>query len=239
VLTGSGPLHPAVPVPSAPTASPSRSPVPPDKGAQPWSVAMVARDDRTVTVYSGAARCQLLFSPTARVTVQDAQQVVIAVHGTVTAAPDCASSGDAVPVTVELPTALGGRALSDAAGTGVAVYHQRDLPDVEAAGWQPFTTEWSTGDTSWRQGYNGPAGSEIDLVAGPAAALGGTGNASGQGLTVKLGTREGTVVSLAQDGWRVRWQVDGVPYSLEFIPAEGGHFSRDQFTGLLAGLHWS
>jgi hypothetical protein len=154
---------------------------------------------------------------------------------------DCTSSGTALPVTVTLPAALGTRTLYDAAtigavptgvGTNVAVYHERDLPDVEASGWSPFSTQWQTGDKIWRQGYNGPNGSELQLVAGV------TGNASGQGPTVKLGTHDGTLIGLAQDQWQVRWQVDGVVYSLEYLPSEGGQFSRDQFTGLLAGLHW-
>ncbi len=248
VVSGSGPLHPAAPLPSpstSPSMSPttSRSPVPPDKSALPWSVALVARDDQNIVVYSGTTRCHELSGPTARVTVQDAQQVVIAVHGQVLDGADCSSSGWAVGVMVSLPAALGSRTLYDAAGTNVAVYHERDLPDLEATGWRPFGTLWPTGDHTWRQGYNGPGGSEIDLTAGPSGTDDGSGhithNGTVPGPTVKLGTRQGTLVDLKQGQWRVDWQVDGVPFSLEYVPSEGGGFSQDQFTELLAALHWS
>jgi hypothetical protein len=215
---------------------PSSSPAPP---ALPWASAMVSRDERTVTVYAGATGCRDLVESRAEVTSQDAGRVVIAVYGRVVDAGDCSTAGQAVPVVVHLPADLGPRAVRDAAGGSHPTYYERNLPDLAASGWEPYGTTWSAADTFWSEGFNGPNGSSISLSAKPAPQ--GPHSMPPIVTTVDVGGHKGSVSGEARKGlsWSVYWSADGVRYSLQFLPAEGGAFTLNQFTHLLKTLKWS
>jgi hypothetical protein len=225
--------------PGGPSRGPSTRPTPPplsaDPAARPWFSALVARDDRTITVYSGVARCHELVQPRTKVTVQDAEQVVIGVYARVADAADCTTAGMDVPLVVTLSAPLGSRLLRDAAGESVPVYHERDLPDLQSTGWTPILyMDWWVPSNRWENVFNGPAGSEIVLTAWP---TGETLEHEPTVTTVRMGTHRGTVTAYGSS-WRVSWQVGDVTYQLHYVPVEGGSFTLKQFTDLLAGLHW-
>jgi hypothetical protein len=205
----------------------------------PWGAAMVSRDDRTITVHTGAGdmrSCQQLDSPRAEVTVQDAGQVVIAVRARVVPATDCSlADNDSVKLTVTLPAALGTRTLRDAAGGAPAVYHERYLPQLPAD-WFPIPyVSWESPSQSWLNGYNGPQGTGIHFTASPGSTVGSADSAH----TVRLGTRQGVITGGEQGLWDVTWLADGSTYELGFEPAEGGSMTLDGFKQLLATLTWS
>ena len=226
--------------PSALPAAPSLTPVPADPTSLPWGAAMVSRDDRTVTVHTGAGmhNCKRLESPRADVTVQDAGQVVIAVGAGVAASADCDDAGnDSVKLTVTLPAALGARTVLDAL-TGVArpVYRERYLPQLPA-GWSPVPyVAWESTSVNWLSGYNGPNGTSIQFTASPGSTVG---SASDSAHKPRLGTRQGVITGGDRGIWDVTWAADGSTYKLEFVPTEGGTMSLDEFRHLLTTLTWS
>lgn len=218
-------------------SDPSPAPASPAAAAQPWLSAMVSRDDRTITVYAGVTGCRELADARAQLTTPDAGRVVIAVYGRIVDAGDCLTAGVAQPFRVQLPTALASRTVSDAAGGARPVYHERNLPDLEASGWRPFHSAWAADNDSWHRGFNGPNGGiSISLSAVPTAEAPNLGPVV---TTVRLGAREGKVTGGEHVGWRVSWQVDGVTYGLRFDPAEGDSVTLAQFTHLLKSLKWS
>lgn len=239
VAGGPRPQPPAGPAPSAiaPVSASGSAPVSADPATQPWASAMVSRDERTVTVYTGTARCHDLAQARADVTVQDATQVVIAVHARVVDAADCSTSGFDIPVTLTLPADLGTRAVRDGRDGGARqVYHERDLPDLTGTGWSPIPqVSWQAGDEGWYGGYNGPGGASLQLKALPGKW---SSNAGSPVTTVRLGTRQGTVTG-GPGMWKVWWQAGDAKYSLEYEPTEGGTFTLQQFTQLLGTLRWT
>ena len=234
--------------PAGPGASPTPSSVasslatlPADATALPWGAAMVSRDDRTVTVHTGAGDqrdCKRLDSPRADVTVQDAGQVVIAVHARMVAATDCSNVENySVKLTVTLPAVLGTRTVRDAAtGAAAPVYYERYLPQLPA-GWSrvPFE-DWESPSAYWFLGYNGPHGTGVRLMATPGNTVG---SAADSAHKVRLGTRPGVISGGSGGLWAVSWQADGSTYKLDFEPAEGGSMSLYEFTQLLATMTWS
>jgi hypothetical protein len=231
---------PAPHLPAGPAGSPteaSAAPLPSGTTALTWLSAMVARDDRTITVYTGAARCKDVVGPRADVTAQDSGQVTIRILARVVAA-DCASSGMDVPVTVTLPDGLGDRTVRDAAvGASRPVFYERYLPQLPTRSWSPVpSTRWQADASAWYGGFNGPSGGEIELSAWPGKPPFDLGPVVS---TVSLGTRQGTVTGNGQGMWRVSWQVQDVTYDLQYLPGEGGSMSQAQFTQLLDTLTWS
>lgn len=213
------------------------APTPPEGAALPWLSAMVARDDRTITVYPAVDRCRNVVQPQAELTTQDSGQVTIRVLGRVVEA-DCESSGMDVPVTVVLPDGLGTRAVRDAAvGASRPVFYERYLPQLPAPLWKPVPhTGWQAAVPEWHGSFNGPNGGGIELAAwvgkppfdmGPVL------------TTVRLGTRQGTVTGDGRGTWRVSWQVKDATYDLQYLPGEGGTMNQTQFTQLLTTLSWS
>jgi hypothetical protein len=231
---------PAPHLPAGPAGSPtvaSAAPVPSGATPLPWLSAMVALDDRTITVYTGAAHCKDVVQPRADVTAQESGQVTIRVLGRVVDA-DCASSGMDVPVTVVLPDGLGLRAVRDGtAGTSRPVFHERNLPQLPAPLWSPVPkSSWSATTPSWEGSCNGPNGAEIDLAAWPGKPPFDLGPVV---TTVPLGTRQGTVTGNGHGTWRVSWQVQDITYYLQYLPGEGGTMTQTQFRQLLTTLTWS
>jgi hypothetical protein len=229
-----GPAAPWTPSPVAPSVAGSEALAPTDPTALPWLSAMVSRDDRTVTVHTGAGSCKQLVSPRADATVQEAGQVVIAVHANVIDSADCTANTDSLQLAVTLSADLGTRTVRDAAtGAGRTVFRERDLPQLPAAQWSPVpVVSWPSNNPGWVSSYNGPHGGEIELTASP-----GTGPADpgGAATTVRLGTRQGLVTGTD----KVTWQADWSTYTLEYIPGEGGSMTLDNFKQLLAALTWS
>jgi hypothetical protein len=230
---------PVIP-PGAPSRGPSTGPTRPqlsaDPAAVPWFSAFVARDDRTVTVYSGTAGCHELAQSQARLAVQDAEQVVIGVYARVVDAADCTTAGQVVPLVVTLTSALGSRLLLDAAGASRPVYHEWDLPDLRASGWTPVAqVTWLVPSSGWHNRFNGPGGGEIVLAAWhtdkPVEPERGE-------IIIWMGGHQGTITATGAGGWRVSWPVGDVTYQLDYVPAEGGSFSLTQFGDLLTGLRW-
>jgi hypothetical protein len=214
----------------------ARDPLPAGATAVPWAAALVLRDDRTITVHSGAGgNCKQLVSPRAEVTVQNAVQVVIAVHALVVAAADCSvAANNSVQLTVTLPADLGTRTVWDpASGFARTVYHERYLPQLPADQWSPVgATSWPSNVDSWYRTYDGPDGGEI-VLTGSSQSPGGSSNA------VAIGSRLGLIGGSDKTTWWVTWQVDGLSYSLRYVPAEGGSMTLDEFKRLLTTLAWS
>ena len=231
----------SVPSSVAPSAVPSASaplaPVPTDATALPWLAAIVSRDDRTVTVHTGAGPCKQLVRPSAEATVQDAGQVVIAAHGQVADVADCSADTDSVQLTVTLSAALGTRTVRDArTGAAATVFRERYLPRLPAAQWSPVpVVSWSSTAVAWFTGYNGPRGAQIDLTA---VLKVDPDDSQDTVTTVPLGTRQGLVSGTDKTNWRVTWQADGATYSLRYAPVEGGGMTLDEFKQLLTTLTW-
>ena len=225
---------PVRPVPVGPVASTTPSPTPPSVPAVAWVSAMVARDDTTVTVYSGAKQCQQLDHPQARVAAQDATRVTIAVTGRAVAADDCTTSGNAVAAVVKLPGPLNGRKLVDGVGSrSHPVYFERYLPDLGTAGqWSPIAGSWQSSDVGWYQGYNGPNGSTLDLRAQPSGSV----QKRAPAGTVNLGPYKGTITGNSAGMWTVWWQAGGATYSLRLVPREGGSLTLTKFKQQVAAL---
>lgn len=202
----------------------------------PWDFALVGRDDRTVTVYAGGGKCQMLYAPRAELTAQDAARVTVTVHGRLVEASDCASAGTAEPVVLHLPESLGSRELLDATGGARPVYRERALPDLAATGWRSHPGSWRAGGVFWYQGFDGPNGTEIELQAAPSDRA-----SDGPGVgTVAVGPYTGTITGRAQSWWRVSWRVEQNTYSLRYVPAEGRPAGTvNDFKHLLGTLRWS
>jgi hypothetical protein len=227
---GRSPDHPVAPV------VPSAAPTSPDLPALPWSSAMISRDDRTITVYAGAAGCRVLYQSRSELTGQDAGRVTIGVYARVVDAGDCATAGQAVPMVVHLAADLGTRAVLDAAGGSHPVYHERDLPDLPASSWHSVTTTWQATDVGWYQAFNGPNGTGISLMAWPTDQPVDLGPVVS---TTSLGTRHGTITGGGAGLWRVSWRVGQDTYSLRYEPADARAGSLSQFKQLLRTLNWS
>lgn len=221
------------PTPSrpAPAASPSPSALP----VVPWWSAMVARDDRTITVYAGVKGCTDVTGPRGELVRQSADRVVIAVRGAVVPAGDCATGGQAVPVTVHLSAPLGDRTVLGASGGSRPVYHERDLPDLAATGWTRAKSAWAAGDDLWSATYSGPNGSAMSLTATPTR---GRGNPGTVVTTMRLGSHDATITRSGGGLWNAIWRVGGNTYVLTYVPSEGGSTTQDAFTHLLRTLRW-
>lgn len=228
------------PLRGLPGASPSRSlaSVPADPTALPWGAALVARDDRTITVHAGPdGGCQEFASPRATVSVQDSGQVVIAVHARVVAAADCGVDGS-VQLTVTLPSPLGTRAVRDGSTGAVRpLFHERYLPRLPADQWHPVPhVSWGGAAwDSWFSGYNGPGGTVIYFWASPTDPVTQLPVAG----SVRLGTRDGVISGSEQALWQVVWHAGGASYCLEFEPREGTSMTLPEFRQLLTTLTWS
>jgi hypothetical protein len=224
---------PAARVPTAPVVP--ASPTEDGMVVLPWVSAMVARDDTTVTVYTGAERCKDLARPQATVTAQDGKRVSIEVTARIIDAFDCAVSGRAVPLTVTLAAPLGERTLVDAVTAQPhPVYFERYLPDLDSGNrWYAAGGSWPSDHQGWASGYSGPEGSSLDLFADPTTSVGQREVVD----TVTLGPYQGTITRGGV--WRVWWEVEEVTYSLWLVPGEGGSFTLDQFKQEIALLEWS
>jgi len=227
------PVGPAVSPTGSPTAAASTGSSGP---ALSWVSAMVARDDTTITVYTGVKRCKELDRPQARITAQDAAQVTIEVTGRVVPAGDCSTSGVDVPLVVKLAEPLGERKLIEAVSLrSHPTYFERYLPDLESTGrWSPFSVSWEYDETSWHGGFNGPAGSELDVRAQTPESV----RRGAPVGTVKVGPYEGVITGSERTMWTVSWQAGGATYSLQLVPGEGKSFTLTEFKQELAGL-WS
>jgi hypothetical protein len=137
---------------------------------------------------------------------------------------------------VHVAADLGTRPVLDAAGGSHPVYHERDLPDLAASGWHDVTTTWQATDVGWTQGFNGPNGTVMFLMAWPTDQHVDLGPVVS---TTPLGTRNGTITGGGNALWRVSWQVGQDMYSLRYEPAEGQGVSLSQFKQLLRTLNWS
>jgi len=227
-----GPVgSPAVSPAGSPSAAASTgSSVP----ALSWVSAMVARDDTTITVYTGVKRCKELDRPRARVTAQDAAQVTIEVTGRVVPAEDCTTSGMDVPLVVKLAEPLGERKLIEAVSLrSHPTYFARYLPDLESTGrWSPFSGNWQYDDTTWYGGFNGPNGSELNEEAQPSESV----RRGAPVATVKFGQYEGVITGSDTTMWTVWWQAGETTYSLQLVPGEGKSFTLTEFKQELALL---
>lgn len=221
---------PAPKAPIVPAASPTAASAP----VMPWVSAMVARDDVTVTVYTGTERCTKLDRPQARITAQDAVQVTVGVTGRVVPADDCSVGRIAVPVVVALPGPLGERKLVDAAGQrSHPTYFERYLPDLRSGGrWSPIGGNWISDDVNWYGGYNGPGGSELRLQAQPTESV----RQRVPVGTVDIGPYKGTITGSSAKMWAVWWQAGNATYSLRIVPAEGESLTLTEFKRELARL---
>lgn len=216
------------PAPVAPVVSPSVASVP----AVPWTSAFVARDDTTVTIYTGAGRCEQLNRPRVRVTGQDATQVTVAVTATVGPADECSTSGSAIGLPLKLAAPLQGRKLIDAAGPDAhPVYYERYLPDLRSGGtWSPIETSWDRADANWYLSYNGPHGTVLNLQARtrPASSHPTVG-------TMTLGPYHGTITGSTKL-WTVCWPGGDATYCAQLEPAEGDSTTLASFKQQMAGL---
>ncbi|MER7334064.1 MULTISPECIES: hypothetical protein [unclassified Micromonospora] len=224
--------EPGQPVPAA---TPSE-----ETATLPWVSAMVARNGRDITVYTGPgeAKCKELHQPQASVTEQAPGQVVVAVRGRLIDSVDCSVSGQAVPLVVSLRTPLGDRTLRDAAtGLSRPPYLERELPDLGSdERWSPYSSNWMSTDERWLQGYNGPNGSGLLVSAHPTA----TSSRPTPVATVRIGPHRGVVTGGGGVGrwWTVWWESGEATYSLRLMPAEGSAFTLAQFKRELARLRW-
>lgn len=223
---GGGENHPA-------TAS---SPTGPQLPGLAWLSAMVARDNRSVTVYAGVAGCRGLAGPRAVLTGWTSRTVTIGVYARVVDAADCSTAAHVVPMVVHLPAALGHRTLRDAAGGTHPTYHRRDLPDLAANGWRRVPTSWEAPSGNWYGGVNGPDGSTITLAAEPTANHTDLGQRVG---TRRLGPHTATITGGGRRDWQASWRVGTTTYTLRYVPSEGQRFTLAEFTELLDSLHWS
>lgn len=212
------------------------SPGPARRPGLAWLSAMVARDDRTVTVYAGVAGCRTLDQPRSTLTGWTARTATIGVDARVVHAADCTTAATAVPLVVHLPATLGSRTLRDATGATHPVYHQRELPDMTAAGWAPTPTSWAAPAAGWYQAFTGPHGTTVQLSAEPAA---GHTDPWPVVTTRRLHHRTATVTGGGQLGWTASWQVGHTSYGLRFTPREGQGSTLAQFTHLLDTLRWT
>ncbi|WP_433652825.1 hypothetical protein ACQP2C_11480 [Micromonospora zamorensis] len=209
---------------------------PPVASAIGWNAALVARDDTTITVYAslGDTRCKDLVQPRATITEQTDTQVVVAVNGRIIDATDCSISGTRVPLVVTLQKPLGGRLLRDAASAlPPPNFSERELPDLASdKRWSPHSGHC---DEGLCQGYNGPNGSTLLVIAGRTV---GSESSAAVG-TVAIGSYEGAITGRPGSSWQVRWEVRDVTYSLRLTPSESGTFSLKQFRAELARLRWA
>jgi hypothetical protein len=224
---------PAARVPTAPVV-----PAPPTEDGMvvlPWLSAMVARDDTTVTVYTGAERCKQLARPQATVTAQDGSRVSIEVTARIIDAFNCGASGNAVPLTVTLAAPLGERMLVDAVTAQPhPVYFERHLPDLDSGNrWSAVGGSWPSDHQGWVGSYGGPEGSSLAMFANPTTSVGQREVVD----TVTLGPYQGTITRGGV--WRVWWEVGEVTYSLWLAPREGVSFTLDQFKQEIGLLEWS
>jgi hypothetical protein len=227
---------------AAPAPKPAASPTAAAAPALPWLGAMVARDDRTITVYARAPRCEELSEPRARLTEQGADRVSIEVTARVVPAGDCTTSGDAVPISVTLDRPLGYRRVLDAVrGPTRPLYTERSLPDLRSDGrWSAVDSpQWQSDDPGWYQSYNGPDGSVLVLRAGSA----GTETWNRTAGDVDFGPYKDATVTGNDAGMYAVWWYDrrsgGGAYSLQIIPGEGRSITLAQFKQELNGLKWS
>src|SRR5690349_4572717 len=222
--------EPAPKAPAVPAASPTAASAP----VMPWVSAMVARDDATVTVYTGVQRCTKLDKPQARITAQDAARVTVGVTGRVVPADDCSVGRIVVPVVATLPGPLGERKLVDAADQrSHPTYFERYLPDLRSDGrWSSFGGNWFSDDVNWYGIYNGPAGSELRLQAQPTESVRQRDPVS----TMDLGPYQGTVTGNSAKMWTVWWRAGDATYSLRILPAEGESLTLTEFKREVARL---
>jgi hypothetical protein len=216
------------PAPVAPVVSPSVASAP----AVPWTSAFVARDDTTVTLYTGADRCRQLNKPGTQVTAQDATDVTVSVTATIGPADDCSTSGSAVGLPLTLPAPLAGRTLIDAAGANAPpVYYERYLPVLRSGGvWSPIETSWDRDDPNWYLSYNGPHGTVLNLRAQPRSAP--TRPPVG---TMTLGPYQGTITGSTKL-WTVCWPGGDATYCAQLEPAEGDSTTLASFKQQMAQL---
>jgi hypothetical protein len=227
---------------AAPAPKPAASPTAAAHPAVSWLSAMVARDDKTITVYAGAPRCQELSEPRARLTEQGSDRVSIEVTARIVPAGDCTTSGSAVPISVTLDRPLGYRRVLDALrGPTRPLYSERSLPDLRSdSRWSAVDSpQWQSTDPGWYQSYNGPDGSVLVLHAGGA----GTETWNKPAGKIDFGPYMDATITGNDAGMYAVWWHDmrsgGGSYSLQIIPGEGQSITLAQFRQELNRLKWS
>lgn len=232
VTTGRSLLaEPAPPAPIGPAAASPTASLP----AAPWVSAMVGRDDKTITVYAGAPRCEALAAPVSRIR-EDGDRVTIEVFGRTVPATECAASGGVEAITATLRAPLGDRTLVGADGQARPTYFERHLPALESDGrWSAIGSHgWQSDDPTWYRGYNGPGGATLDLRAQPTESV----SRPDPVTTVDLGPHRGAITVNSANMYRVWWEVGPVTYSLRVLPTEGDTITLTQFKQELARLQW-
>lgn len=219
------------------TESPAATTVAADRTALRWPLAMVARDDLTVTVYPLPAEgeCMELAGVTATFT-SDADKVVVTVRGESRRAADCWESGAAVPVELTLPEPLGGRILVDAAtGRPAPAYPERILPIVSPP-WheEPVTIRSPAANGNlFAVSYSRPDRLGLSILVAPAD---GAQPSGPPGETLPIGGRT-AVLSDHDQHWTLRWRADDFDLTMHFS-GNGGHLTRDQVVAIVGQLSW-
>jgi hypothetical protein len=214
------------------TPSPTASTLPDLRPQVAWETALLARDGRTVTVYTGSlSGCEDLVDATAVVTRQDGGQVTIAVRAWVAPTDEC---GVFASLRVELTGPLGDREVRDAASDEPRpTYRESHLPDLRNdARWRQFSAGSAGPGGLWHAGYNGPNGWTLQIEGEPGSTAGGD-----PADTLTLGSRQGTLVDLPAT-WAVRWSVGDLTYELSVRPSEGGVVTRQEFVAEVNRLAW-
>lgn len=213
-----------------PTAAADRSPL-------RWPLALVGRDDRTITIYPLPAEgeCMEVAGVTATFTY-DASRVVVTARGDSRRAANCSESGAAVPVELTLPEPLAGRALVDAAtGRPAPAYPERVLPVVPPP-WQeaPVTIRAPAlnGDL-FAVSYSRPDPPALTILISPTDAAEPAGP---PGETIAIGGRT-AVLANHDRHWSLRWQAEGFTMTMH-LSDDGQDLTRDRVLAVIDQLTW-
>ncbi|GIJ74845.1 hypothetical protein [Virgisporangium ochraceum] len=236
-LTLAGAVVTALPAARDATVTPADPTAVPDRAPLRWPLAVIGRDDRTITVYPlpAGGECMELAGVTATFT-GDANRVVVTARGDSRRAADCRESGAAVPVELTLSEPLAGRVLVDAAtGRPAPAYPERVLPVVPPP-WRevPVTVRAPApnGDL-FAFSYSRPDPPALTILISP---TGGTEPAGPPGETIAIGGR--TAVLADHDRhWSLRWQAEGFTMTMNFSD-DGRHLTRDRVLAVIDQLAW-
>jgi len=213
---------------SPPAVAPSPSPVAP---VWKWTMAQLARDGHTITVFLEApGDCRSLTDLTVT-TASDAGAVTLDVRARPGGGIECERSRVLTPLRADLGEPLGDRVLRSTYDGGERpVYRDRDLPATPPGYGSP------NDEGAWATSLRRADGAELTIQAAPTAAVAETERIG----TIEVGPFHATLHrGGAITGYEARWTVGGLTYRLTALPAEGGSIGLDRFRELVASLRWS